>query len=65
MIVTQELKDGVEHTDVIVLSVDGGHDVITGGSGNDTLDLSQIVFDAYVVLRRITQSIRRPGNNLR
>ena len=36
--------------DVIVLSVDGGHDIITGGSGTDTLDLSQIVFDENVDL---------------
>ncbi|MDB5516849.1 MAG: Ca2+-binding protein toxin-related [Tardiphaga sp.] len=36
--------------DVIILSINGGHDIITGGSGTDTLDLSQIVFDANVDL---------------
>ena len=35
---------------MIVLSVNGGHDVITGGTGNDTMDLSQIVFDVNVDL---------------
>jgi Ca2+-binding RTX toxin-like protein len=36
--------------DVVVLGLDAGHGVITGGPGNDTLDLSQIVFDANVDL---------------
>jgi Ca2+-binding RTX toxin-like protein len=35
---------------VVILSIDGGHDIINGGSGTDTLDLSQIVFDANVDL---------------
>ncbi|MFY0734927.1 calcium-binding protein, partial [Aurantimonas sp. NFXS3] len=45
-----DILEGSAGDDCIILVADGAIDTVYGGGGNDTLDLSQIIFDATIDL---------------